>query len=166
MLVVIPQTDPESNPNVEPDWEWLPPLCPACGQGAVIGHGRRRKQAHGEERTSILVRRGISKCCGRTCTILPAWSLPGTQYSLETRRQSYACYSCGAALEQAAPTLADPDRSPDASTLRRWFTRRIASWYCWLRILRQLGLCQQPPTIVAWDGPAAARILVPESRAG
>src|ERR1039457_4900375 len=72
MLVVIPQTDPESNPEAAPDWEWLPPQCPACGQGIVIGHGRRRKQAHGERRTSILVRRGISKCCGRTCTILPA----------------------------------------------------------------------------------------------
>jgi hypothetical protein len=132
----------------------------------VIGHGRRRKQAHGERRTSILVRRGIAKCCGRTCTVLPAWSLPGTQYSLEIRRQSGACYACGATLEEAAPALANPDRSPDASTLRRWFQRRIDSWHRWLRILRRLGLWLQPPTILAWDWQAAARILVPESSPG
>jgi hypothetical protein len=166
MIVFIPQTDPESNPNAEPDWEWLPSLCPACGQGSVIGHGRRRKQAHGGKRTSILVRRGISKCCGRTCTVLPAWSLPGTQYSLETRRQSYACYTCGAALEEAAPPLADPDRSPDASTLRRWFERRLSSLSCWVQSCRKMCIFFLPPTILAWDWQAAVRILVPESNPG
>lgn len=166
MIVVIPQTDPESNPEVEPDWEWLPPRCPSCGQGSVIGHGRRRKQAHGERRTWILVRRGISKCCARTCTILPAWSLPGTQYSLETRRQSSACYACGVALEEAAPVLADPDHSPDVRTLRRWFERRLSSLCWWLGCCSKIRVFFHAPTIVAWDWQAAARILIPESHPG
>ena len=166
MTVFIPQTDLEINPHGEPDWEWLPKLCPVCGQGRVIGHGRRRKQAHEPGRTWIVVRRSISKCCGRTCTILPAWSPPGTHYSLRTRQQSCMRYCGGERLEGAAPTLADPDRSPDATTLRRWFERRLSSLCCWVRSCRKMRLFFRPPTILAWDWRVAARILIPESSPG
>ncbi len=166
MTVFIPQTDLAINPYGEPDWEWLPKLCPVCGQGSVIGHGRRRKQAHEPGRTWIVVRRGISKCCKRTWTVLPAWSPPGTHYSLRTRQQSGVRYCSGERLEEAAPVLADPDRTPDAATLRRWFERRVDSLRCWLRLLRPLRMWLTPPTIVAWDWPAALRILIPESNPG
>ena len=161
MIVVIPRTDPLCNPGFEePDWEWLPRICPVCG-GIVVGHGRREKSAHDERRSSIRVRRGLCTGCGRTCTVLPAWSLPGTQYGLPTRQHSAEACCGGRPVEQAAPTLRDPDRTPDASTLRRWFQRRLGSLLCWLkvRILR-------PPTILAWDLTAGLRILIPEAKPG
>jgi len=166
MIVFIPRTDPQSNPWEEPDWEWLPETCPACAAGPVNGHGRRRKQAHGRERCSIRYRRGICKCCDQTLTVLPAWSLPYTHYTLRTRQESGAGFGSGRPLEEAAPTLADADRCPDAATLRRWFQRRVSSLDCWLRLLGSLRMWLAPPTILAWDWQWAIRILIPETSPG
>lgn len=165
MIVVIPRTDPESNPGEEPDWEWLPRSCPQCG-GPIIGHGRRRKQAHGPSTQTIRYRRGACRRCPLTITVLPAWSLPYTHYRLETRQQSGALFLAGAPLEESAPALQDPDRSPDIRTLRRWFQRRLLSWCCWLRSSAALRLYCRPPTILAWDLAAGFRILIPEPHPG
>jgi Domain of unknown function (DUF6431) len=110
MIVVIPQSDLLCNSNGEPDWEWLPRICPACGEQAIIGHGRRRKQAHAERHTWIRIRRGFCKHCKATCTLMPAWSLPYTHYSVQTRRRSSERYCAGAPIEHALKRLASAVR--------------------------------------------------------
>src|SRR5438552_19114024 len=117
MIVVIPRTDPLCNPGLEPEWEWLPRVCPACGEPAMLGHGRRRKQAHPERHPWIRIRRAICTRCGQTCTVLPAWSLPFTHFSLETRQHSGERYCAGMPLEDYAPILRVADRVPAASRL-------------------------------------------------
>jgi hypothetical protein len=132
----------------------LPRWCPRCRRHSIIGHGTRRKQAHDEQRDWIPIRRGLCPRCGTTFTILPLWSLPYTHYSLMCREQACRDYqSCGSA-EQAAPPVKDAGRIADASTVRRWLRRRIASWHACLRfeLLSRFRL----PTIFAWDWPAAA----------
>jgi Domain of unknown function (DUF6431) len=95
--------------------------CPVCESDSIIGHGRRRKQAHDEYHDWIGIRRGRCPDCGKTFTFLPMLSLPYTHYSLLAR-----CQALQRRLvehrpwEEATPTLKDPDRVPDPSTLRRW----------------------------------------------
>ena len=136
----------------EYDAEWLPRQCPACGQMAIVGHGRRRRQAHDGWHDWILLRRGRCKVCGGTLTVLPAWCLPSAHYSLLARQQALEQLGQGMPAEQAAPHCRDPDRIADPSTVRRWFWRRIES----LRFFAAL------PTLLAWDWRAASRILIAE----
>ena len=134
--------------------ESLPRCCPVCQHDSIIGHGTRRKQSHDERRDWIRIRRGLCQRCRKTFTILPLWSLPYAPYSLTCRQQAFAEYeSCGS-IEQAAPHLKDTERTPDASTIRRWLRRRFGSWLASLRfeLLSKFRL----PTIFAWDWPAAA----------
>ena len=87
----------------------------------IIGHGRRRKQAHDEHHDWIGIRRGRCRGCGKTFTFLPLFSLPYTHYSLLTRGQALRRRSVEhCSWEEATPTLKDPNRVPDSSTLRRW----------------------------------------------
>ena len=161
MIVVIPRSWPLSKGGAARDYdpEWLPRCCPACAEVAVIGHGRRSKQAHDAQHTIIRIRRGWCKQCHVTITVLPAWSLPYTRYSLAARAQAAEHYLRERIpIQQAAPVVQDGDRVADASTLRRWFWRRIESgWNC----LRSAVLFL--PTILAWDWRAAGRILIPEA---
>jgi len=95
--------------------------CPVCERDSIIGHGRRRKQAHDEHHDWVGIRRGLCHGCGKTFTFLPQLSLPCTHYSLLARclalqRRFVEHYS----WEDATPTLKDPDRLPDPSTLHRW----------------------------------------------
>ena len=113
--------------NRETDWaaagaEYLARQCPDCASDSIIGHGRRRKQAHDECHDWIRIRRGICKLCGKTFTFLPRLSPPYGHYSLITRSQALLRYfgeNCS--WERAAPLVKDPDRIPSPSTLRRWF---------------------------------------------
>jgi hypothetical protein len=50
--------------------ECLPRRCPVCHDDTIIGHGRRRRQCHDDQRECIWVRRGICEPCGKTFTIL------------------------------------------------------------------------------------------------
>jgi hypothetical protein len=96
--------------------------CPVCLRDSIIGHGRRRKQAHDEDHDWIQIRRGLSNLCGKTFTFLPPFSPPYSNYSLIARSQALPRYfveRCG--WEAAAPVLKDPQRVADPSTLRRWF---------------------------------------------
>jgi hypothetical protein len=89
---------------------------------SIIGHGRRRKQAHDENHDWINVRRGLCNLCGKTFTFLPRFSLPYSHYSLIARSQALRQYFVeGRTLEAAAPVVKNPDRVADPSTLRRWF---------------------------------------------
>jgi hypothetical protein len=151
VIVFIPRSGDECKPG-EADSEWLPRQCPACRQIAIIGHGRRRRQAHDAIRDWIVVRRGLCKGCGSTLTVLPAVCVPGALYALAARRQALDRLAGGCPLEQAAPDGRDPDRIADASTIRRWFWRRIQS----PRLLNWM------PTVFAWDWRAVGRILIAE----
>ena len=69
----------------------------------------------------IDVRRGRCSSCGKTFTFLPWLSLPYTHYSLLARCQALSRrFVEHCSWEQSTPTLKDPDRAPDSSTLRRW----------------------------------------------
>ena len=151
VIVFIPCSGDGCKPG-EYDAEWLPRHCPACGQIAIIGHGRRRRQAHDGWHDWILVRRGLCNGCGGTLTVLPAWCVPSAHYSLLARQQALGQLGRGIPVEQAATHCRDPDRLADGSTIRRWFWRRIES----LRFFAAL------PTLLAWDWRAVRRILIAE----
>jgi len=109
------------------DWaaagnEQIPRHCPKCLCDSIIGHGRRRKQAHDENHDWIEIRRGTCRLCHLTFTLLPVFSPPYTHYSLMARSQALRRYFLEhRSLENAAPFLKNPDRTTDPSTLRRWF---------------------------------------------
>jgi hypothetical protein len=95
--------------------------CPVCEHDSIIGHGRRHKQAHDEYHDWIVIRRGRCPGCGKTFTFLPVFSLPYTHYSLLARCQALRRrFEDGCSWEEATPSLKDPNRLPDPSTLRRW----------------------------------------------
>jgi hypothetical protein len=119
----------------------------------IVGHGRRRRQAHDGIHAWILVRRGLCKVCGGTLTVLPGWCVPGAPYSLLARQQALESLAQGYPVEQAAPDCRDPDRLADCSPIRRWVWRRIESLRLWA----------WAPTLFAWDWRAAGRILMAES---
>ena len=141
----------------------LPRRCPLCGNRTIIGHGQRCKQAHDDVHDFIRIRRGRCPPCHKTFTILPAWSPPGGHYSFLCRRQAAKrIEQPDARWEQSIPSLKDPTRLPDPSTLRRWAARRLVSLWSWLRA----GLWEltgwrflSEPTILAWDCSAFCRIL-------
>jgi hypothetical protein len=126
MIVFIPCSGDGCKPG-DYDTEWLPRRCPACRQISIIGHGRRRRQAHDRLRDWILVRRGVCKVCGSTLTVLPDGCVPGAQYGLQTRQEALERLGEGVPTEQAAPHCRDPNRSADPSTIRRWLWRRLES---------------------------------------
>jgi hypothetical protein len=113
--------------NLETDWaeasaECILRRCPICSQDSIVGHGRRRKQAHDADHDWIKIRRGVCNLCGMTFTFLPPFSPPYCHYSLIARSQALRRYFVeGCGWETAAPTVKDPDRVADPSTLRRWF---------------------------------------------
>ena len=95
--------------------------CPICSQDSIVGHGRRRKQAHDQHHDWIGIRRGLCSRCGKTFTFLPPFSPPYGHYSFIARSQALQRrFLEGRSWEAAAPTVKDPDRVADPSTLRRW----------------------------------------------
>lgn len=95
--------------------------CPICEQDSIVGHGRRRKQAHDEHHDWIRIRRGRCSKCRKTFTFLPLFSLPYTHFSLFARCHAlWRRFEQHCSWESAAPKLKDSDRLPDASTVRRW----------------------------------------------
>jgi len=95
--------------------------CPVCERDSIVGHGRRRKQAHDAYHDWIKIRRGRCPGCGKTFTFLTPFSLPYTHYSLLARYQALRRrFEEHHSWEEAIPTLKDPNRLPDPSTLRRW----------------------------------------------
>jgi Domain of unknown function (DUF6431) len=97
--------------------------CPICEQDSIVGHGRRRKQAHDEFHEWIWIRRGRCLLCGTTFTFLPLLSLPYTHFSLLARsRALWRRVQEHCSWEKAMPQLKSADRVPDGSTVRRWGT--------------------------------------------
>ena len=96
-------------------------LCPICKRDSIVGHGRRRKQAHDEHRDWIGIHRGRCADCGTTFTFLPLFSLPYTHFSLLARCQALQQrFAQHCSWEKSLPKLKDADRLPDPSTVRRW----------------------------------------------
>ena len=95
--------------------------CPICERDSIVGHGRRRKQAHDEHHDWIGIRRGRCIKCGRTFTFLPLFSLPYTHYSLVARSQALLRrFVEHCSWESAVSRFKDADRVPDSTTVRRW----------------------------------------------
>ncbi len=124
-VLFIPVSAPPE--KLEVDWaedcdENIIRRCPICERDSIVGHGRRRKQAHDEHHDRISIRRGRCAGCGTTFTFLPLFSLPYTHYSLVARshalQQRFVEGCCS--WEKTFPKLKDPDRLPDPSTVRRW----------------------------------------------
>jgi hypothetical protein len=119
--------------NLEADWaeagaEVILRRCPICSQESIIGHGRRRKQAHDGDHDWIGIQRGRCRPCHKTFTFLPPFSPPYGHYSFIARSQALRRYFLeGRSWEAAAPTVKDPDRVADSSTLRRWFRKLDSS---------------------------------------
>ena len=123
-ILFIPVSAPQN--KLEADWakdcdEVILRQCPVCKCDSIIGHGRRRKQAHDEYHDWINVRRGRCPGCSTTFTFLPLFSLPYTHYSLLARCQALwrrLVENCS--WEKASPNLKDSNRLPDPTTVRRW----------------------------------------------
>ena len=60
-----------------------PAPLPDLLQDSIVGHGRRRKQAHDEHHDWIGIRRGLCNRCGKTFTFLPPFSPPYGHYSFD-----------------------------------------------------------------------------------
>jgi len=135
----------------------LPRRCPTCGRDTIIGHGRRRKQAHDERHDWIWVRRGRCQLCKKTFTVLPTWSPPYGHYSYGCRQQAWDAH----AEAKPAPYCRDATRLPDDSTTQRWAWRRVVSLWSWMMmpLLWAASKFLGAPTILAWDLAAAGRIL-------
>lgn len=136
----------------------LPRRCPLCERDTIIGHGRRRKQAHDRRHDWIWVRRGKCPPCRKTFTVLPTWSPPSGHYSYECRQQASEATGNG---QQDSGCL-DAERVPDESTVRRWKLYRTISFLAWLVAFGWGSVAAtffSVPTILAWDWPAARRIL-------
>ena len=143
----------------------LPRRCPFCGNHTIVGHGRRRKQAHDQQHDWIWIRRGRCAPCRKTFTVLPAWSPPYGHYSFRCRQQAWQSAHESGSWEQSVPDVRDANRLPDPSTVGRW---------CWrlflLAILLSNRLWQgvgwstsRSPTILAWDWSTISRILPVEA---
>jgi Domain of unknown function (DUF6431) len=152
VIVVIAWNHVEGKPDE------MPRLCPLCQVLSLIGHGRRRRQAHDAQHTWIWIQRCLCKLCRRTLTLLPDWLIPGGHYSLAARQQA-AQLAAGPSrpLEDCVPDSGDGEHCADPSTVRRWLQRRLAS----LRLQIWLGF-PPLPTLFAWDWKAASRTLMLE----
>jgi len=140
----------------------LPRLCPFCRGRTIIGHGQRLKQAHDPQREQIWIRRGRCRPCQKTFTVLPDWSPPSGHYSLHCRQQAWELLrQANANWERSVPHVADPSRSPDPSTVRRWAARLLQLGTLLAAKFWHATGCSASiaPTILAWDWTAISRIL-------
>jgi hypothetical protein len=106
----------------------LPHRCRVCGSRTIVGHGRRRKQAHDQRHDRIWIRRGRCRPCRKTFTILPAWSPPYGHYSLHCRQQAWGPLRKADSWEESVPNTKEPDHVPDPSSVRRWAGQLFCFW--------------------------------------
>lgn len=158
MIIFVPHSAEEDKP-----WEeWIQRWCPRCEKEAIVGLGRRTKQAHDDRHDWIRIRRGLCQACRTTFTFLPVWSLPYTHYSLFCRQQAYERYGREHSADRAVPPMRDPARQPDPSTILRWLRHGASGALRWLK--PYLLAFRRAPTILAWDASRLWRTLIHESR--
>jgi hypothetical protein len=127
-ILFIPFSAPPH--KLETEWEKdcdkILQRCPVCQRESIIGHGRRRKQAHDQHHDWITIHRGRCAVCGKTFTFLPLFSLLYTHYSLLARcyafRRRFVEHS---SWGKASPMLKDSNPIPSASLtgLRRFLAK-------------------------------------------
>jgi hypothetical protein len=66
LFIALPEAKDNIDPRVIP-LALLPRQCPVCGKHTIIGHGRRLRQSHDDQRESIWVRRGICYLQAHDC---------------------------------------------------------------------------------------------------
>jgi len=146
--------------NLEADWaeagaEVILRRCPICSEDSIVGHGRRRKQAHDEHHDWIGIRRGLCNRCHKTFTFLPPFSPPYGHYSFIARSQALRLhFTEGRSWESSAPTVKDPDRVADPSTLRRWFRALDSSqppFSCLRKTMRAVSVSLSRAEILVHD---------------
>jgi hypothetical protein len=145
----------------------LPRLFPLCGNRTIIGHGRRLKQAHDAWRAQIWIRRGLCRPCQKTFTVLPDWSPPSGLYTLHCRQTAFELLrQPDSNWERSVPDVADPSRSPDPSTVRRWAARLLLLGTLLAAKFWQAAgwSASTSPTILACDWTSIRRILPFEAR--
>ncbi len=92
--------------------------------------------------------------------------MPSAVYTLRCRQQACTHLDAGDPVEASIPMVRDPNRSPDSSTLRYWFSRLCALrtlLTCALWRIRVEGVSALP-TSVALDWMTIGRILHREAR--
>jgi hypothetical protein len=85
-------------------------LCPVCLCKSIIGHGRRRKQAHDEDHDWIKIRRGRCNLCAKTLRYLKI-TQPDLQREFHQARQNTA-------QTYSVPSLAVPAATADLPGIR------------------------------------------------
>src|SRR5207248_3222432 len=126
------------------------------------------KQAHDQRHQQIWIRRGRCRPCQKTFTVLPDWSPPSGHYSLYCRQQAWELLrQANGNWERSVPDVADPSRSPDPSTVRRWAGRLLHLGTLLAAKFWHATGCSASiaPTILAWDWTAISRILPLEASA-
>jgi len=153
LFIALPEGEGKPDLGATPfPLRMLPRRCPVCGNRTIVGHGIRRKQAHDLRHEWILIRRGRCRPCRKTFTILPAWSPPYGQYSLDCRQHAWQVLREADTWEESVPHCREPNRLPDPSTVRRW----ALQLFCFGLLLSNIF---RPPTILAWDWLAIRSML-------
>ena len=113
-ILFIPVSAPSD--KLATDWaedcdEIILRRCPVCERDSIVGHGRRRKQAHDEHHDWIGSIAAAAQIAGRPSLSFPLFSLPYTHYSLVARSQALQRrFAEHCSWEKALPKLKDPDR--------------------------------------------------------
>ena len=126
----------------------LPRRCPICDQDTIIGHGRRRKQAHDEQHDWIWVRRGRCPRARRPSPFCPPGRRRTATTATTAARQAWDARQRKATRRRTART---PRDCRIDSTLRRWAWRKFVSLWCWVDDVAS-GPCSQtfsapPPSL-------------------
>src|SRR5207253_8417995 len=114
-LAVILFVAPSAAQGKPVDWAVsvnpIPRQCPGCLCHSVVGHGRRRKQAHDEDHDWIGIRRGLCNRCQKTITFLPA--LLTSLYPLQPYRpqRSPAALLCGGMFTGSGGAIGEGSQS-------------------------------------------------------
>jgi hypothetical protein len=118
--------------NLEADWaeagmQVILRHCPICSQDSIVGHGRRRKQAHDQHHDWIGIRRGLCNRCGKTFTFLPPFSPPYGHYSFIARSQALQNRDSRARFASLARAYRIPVSRPVLALADLEFSRRPPS---------------------------------------
>lgn len=143
-------------------------VCPACGEKALVGHGRRRRSVHeGTARGAagavcavvwFWVQRVRCKACGRTHTLLPAFVARYQRHPSAVRERATGLREAGRSWGEIMRALVLPMLS--ATSPRRWVAGVLARYGAAVVELRQslaagpVGAMPYAPVVAAggWDG--------------
>lgn len=141
LFIALSSWNSKSGDFTHTDLDQIPRRCPDCQQESIVGHGRRRRQAHDGTHDWIWVRRGLCRLCRLTFTFLPDACVPRSPYSLLCWLDALKEWLLHRSAEPVAPAVKEHDRLVDPSTVRRWGRR-------WATMQSRFSLL---PTRLAWE---------------